>query len=66
MHALSRGLELHELSIEELRTLSESIDDDVLSSLSLERTLQTKSQPGGTSPDRVTEALSAARKSLTS
>ncbi|HZI86548.1 MAG TPA: argininosuccinate lyase, partial [Pyrinomonadaceae bacterium] len=66
MHALSRGLELHELSVEEMRTLSPSIDHDVLSSLSLERTLQTKSQLGGTSADRVTEALSAARRSLTS
>lgn len=66
IHALSRGLELHELSIEEMRTISGSIDDDVLSSLSLERTLRTKSQLGGTSPDRVTEALSAARRSLKS
>jgi argininosuccinate lyase len=66
MYALSRGLELHELSVKEMRKFSGSIDDDVLSSLSLERTLHTKSQLGGTCPDRVTDALSAARRSLTS
>jgi len=66
VHAISRGLELHELSIEEMRSLSASIEDDVLGWLSLERTLATKSQIGGTSPECVTDALAVARRSLLS
>jgi len=64
VQAIARGLELHELSIEELRSVCVSIGDDVLETLSLERTLETKSQIGGTSPERVTDALAVARKSL--
>jgi len=66
VHAIGRGLELHELSIEEMRSLSASIEDDVLVSLSLERTLGTKSQIGGTSPEWVTDSLAVARRSLLS
>ena len=66
VHAIGRGLELHELSIEEMRSLSASIEDDVLVSLSLERTLGTKSQIGGTSPECVTDSLAVARRSLLS
>jgi len=66
VHAIKRGLELHELSIEEMRSLSASIEDDVLVSLSLERTLGTKSQIGGTSPEWVTDSLAVARRSLLS
>ncbi len=66
VHAIARGLELHELSIEEMRSLSASIEDDILASLSLERTLGTKSQIGGTSPECVTKALAVARGSLLS
>jgi len=64
MRAIGRGVELQELSLDELRLISSSIDDDVFEALSLEKTLETKSQIGGTSPARVSEALVAARKSL--
>ncbi|MFN2454408.1 MAG: argininosuccinate lyase [Pyrinomonadaceae bacterium] len=64
LHALARGVELNELSIEELREFSSLIEEDVFAALSLERTLQTKSQTGGTSPERVAEAVAAARASL--
>jgi argininosuccinate lyase len=64
LHALARGVELNELSIEELREFSSLIDEDVFAALSLEQTLQTKSQTGGTSPERVAEAIAAARASL--
>jgi argininosuccinate lyase len=62
--AIGRGLELHELSLEELRALSPLIEADVYDALSLEQTLATKSQAGGTSPARVAEAIAAARASL--
>ena len=64
LHALSKGLELHELELEELRGFSPLVLEDVYEALSLERTLATKSQAGGTSPERVREALAAARASL--
>jgi argininosuccinate lyase len=64
LHAIQRGAELHELPLEELNALSPLIEADVYAALSLERTLATKSQTGGTSPARVAEAIAAARASL--
>jgi argininosuccinate lyase len=61
LHALSKGLELHELELEELQEFSPLVAEDVYEALSLEQTLATKSQAGGTSPERVREALKAAR-----
>ena len=66
VHAIGRGVELQELSLEEMRSLSTLIHEDVFGALSLERTLQTKSQIGGTSPECVTDALAVARRSLVS
>ena len=65
LRAIERGVELHELPLEEFRAFSKLIEDDVYPALSLEQTLATKSQTGGTSPARVAEALAAARTSLT-
>ncbi|HEX3559869.1 MAG TPA: argininosuccinate lyase [Pyrinomonadaceae bacterium] len=64
LHGLEKGLELHELELEELRGFSPLVSEDVYEALSLERTLASKSQTGGTSPARVAEALAAARASL--
>ncbi len=64
LHAIRRGAELHELALIDLRDFSPLIEKDVFDALSLERTLATKSQTGGTSPERVAEALAAARKSF--
>ena len=64
MHAIERGVELQDLSLDELRSMAALIDTDVFESLSLENTLKTKAQIGGTSPARVSEALVEARKAL--
>jgi argininosuccinate lyase len=64
LRGLSEGLELHELELEELREMSPLVGEDVYDALSLESTLGTKSQAGGTAPARVAEALAAARASL--
>jgi argininosuccinate lyase len=66
VHAIGRGVELQELSLEEMRSLSTMSDEDVFAALSLERTLETKSQIGGTSPHCVADALAVARRSLVS
>jgi argininosuccinate lyase len=64
LYGLSKGLELHELELEELREFSPLVSEDVYEALSLEQTLATKSRAGGTAPVRVREALAAARASL--
>jgi argininosuccinate lyase len=62
--AIERGMELDALPLEEMRAVSSLVREDVYEALSLEQTLATKSQQGGTSPERVSEALIEARESL--
>ena len=62
--ASERGCELSDLSLDELRQFSPDIDESVFDSLSLANTLASKSQIGGTSPERVMQALEEARRSL--
>ena len=64
LRAIENKVELEGLSLEELRNFSTLIEEDVYRALSLEQTLATKSQTGGTSPERVAEALSKARERL--
>ena len=66
LKAIERGAELQELELDELRAVSSLIEEDVYEALSLDATLATKSQAGGTSPARVREALAAARQELNS
>ena len=64
VHAIDREAELQELPLDDLRSFSSSIDEDVYSALSLENTLDSKSQPGGTGREAVGRALAIARDSL--
>jgi len=64
LYGLEKGWELHELDLEELRQFSPLVGEDVYEALSLEQTLATKAQRGGTAPERVREALAEARASL--
>jgi argininosuccinate lyase len=64
VQAIERGVELNDLSLTDLKSFSPLIDQDVFAALSLEQTLATKSQTGGTSPDRVAEELKRARGRL--
>jgi argininosuccinate lyase len=64
MRAIEAGSELDDLPLDQFKSFSSLIGDDVYQSLSLKETLATKSQTGGTGPDRVAEALVAARKEL--
>jgi argininosuccinate lyase len=61
MRALEEGKELQEMRLEEYSGL---IEADVYEALSLERTLNTKAQVGGTARARVDEALLRAREAL--
>ncbi len=64
LRAVERGMELHEIALDEMREFSALIKEDVYDALTLEATLATKDVIGGTSPARVREALRAARAAL--
>jgi argininosuccinate lyase len=64
LFGLAQNKELQELSLDELKQFSDRIDLDVFDALGLNQTLASKSQAGGTSPERVREALAAARKKI--
>ena len=64
LHAIERGVELEALKLAELQAFSERIAADVFEALSLDNTLGTKTQVGGTSPEQVLKALLAARASI--
>jgi argininosuccinate lyase len=62
--AIELGSELQQLSLSELQSFSTLFGEDVHIVLSLEQTLKSKSQTGGTSPETVTAALLQARSKL--
>jgi argininosuccinate lyase len=62
--AIELQSELDQLSLSELQSFSSLFADDVHIALSLDQTLKSKSQTGGTSPEMVAAALAAARDSL--
>jgi argininosuccinate lyase len=62
--AESRGCELAELKLAELRRFASAIEKDVHAALTLEGSLKSRSHPGGTAPARVKAAIARARKSL--
>ncbi len=64
MHAIEQKAELNDLSLDVLRSFSTLIEEDVFDALSLEQTLATKAQIGGTARERVAEELVLARARL--
>ena len=63
-YAASQNKKIDELGLKELQNFSESIGGDVFHALSLEQSLTSKNQFGGTAPERVFEALEQARENL--
>lgn len=64
VRAIERGIELQQLSLEELRSFSTLIADDVFNNLTLEQTIASKRQVGGTASDTVAAALATAHSRL--
>ncbi|HLE64435.1 MAG TPA: argininosuccinate lyase [Pyrinomonadaceae bacterium] len=62
LHAIDRGVELQGLPLQELQKFASVIDERVFEVLTLEQTLATKSQTGGTSRAQVSNALARARE----
>jgi len=59
-YALEKGVELGELSLEELRAFGEEFDTDFFAAVTLEATLDCHDVIGGTARTRVKQALAAA------
>jgi argininosuccinate lyase len=61
---IEHGKELNELTLDEMRSVLQDIDESVFDALSLEQTLASKSTIGGTGPERVSAALERAKGSI--
>ena len=59
-----KGARLDELSLEDLQSVHASITADVFDVLSVEASVASRQSFGGTAPDRVREAIAAARSQL--
>lgn len=60
-----RHVELHELTLGELKELCDVFEDSVFECLTLEGSVAARNHLGGTAPEAVTEAINAARIRLT-
>ena len=63
-HCESRGCDLADLSLKELKDFSALITEDVYASLTLDGALNARSHIGGTAPSQVKVAIVRARESL--
>jgi len=63
---LERNCELHDLTLDELRSLSPAFDQDFYDALKLTSVLAVHDVPGGTAPVRVRQAIAATRKKIDS
>ncbi len=61
LRAIELGLELDEMNLHDMQNFSDQIREDVFDALSLNQTLKTKNAAGGTSEERVIEALEEAK-----
>jgi len=61
---VSKGCDLADLSLEELRSFSSQIDDDVFEVLTLEGSVAARNHIGGTAPTQVRAAIARARQRL--
>ncbi|HXU07627.1 MAG TPA: argininosuccinate lyase [Blastocatellia bacterium] len=64
MRAIESGVTIEDLPIATYREFSELFDDDLFQALTLDATVSAKAVVGGTSPDRVKEALAKARSEI--
>ncbi|MCA1622852.1 MAG: argininosuccinate lyase [Acidobacteria bacterium] len=63
-YAVAKNKEIRELNLGELQNFSADFEEDVFHTLTLEQSLASKNQIGGTAPERVFEALETARETL--
>jgi argininosuccinate lyase len=62
--AEERGCDLSELSLDELRSIDERIDERVFNVLTVDASVRSRTSYGGTAPARVREQIAAAKEEL--
>ena len=62
--AIERAKDLSELSLDQLKSFSELIEDDVFEVLTLEGSVNSRNHIGGTAPAQIKQAVAAARAKL--
>ena len=65
-YASGKNKELHELTLEELRSFSTHIDKDIFDVLTLDQMINRRKSPGGTALESVRAAIKAAEEKLAS
>jgi argininosuccinate lyase len=63
-YALSKNRELHELDLEELKSFSTTIEEDIFDILATDQMISRRKSIGGTATENVTAAIKAAEASL--
>jgi len=63
-YGVTESKDLSEMSLDELKKFSEVIEEDVFTVLSLAGSVASRNHIGGTAPERVRDAINAARKQL--
>ncbi len=63
-HAIERGSELHELTLDEFKGFSPLIGADIFELLTIEKAVKRRNSRGGTSPDEVRRQIDRLRKAL--
>ena len=61
-YAISKKLDLNELSIKEFKLICKSVEDDVYNFLNIEGSVESKKTPGGTSEKEVLKQIKKAKK----
>lgn len=64
LYAISEGVELDQLDLKQLQEFSPLIESDIFDALAIVSALRARSSIGGTSPERVADAMAAARAYL--
>ena len=63
-HAVDQKCDLSELSLEQLRTFSDTITEDIFAVLTLDGSVASRNHIGGTAPEQVLKAIARARQAL--
>ncbi|HSR02065.1 MAG TPA: argininosuccinate lyase, partial [Methylophilaceae bacterium] len=63
-HAVGKGCDLSDLSLQELQAFSNSITEDIFSVLTLDGSVASRNHIGGTAPEQVLEAVKSARQTI--
>jgi len=64
LQCIDRGMELHQMDLDQMRNICPSIDQDVYEWLDFRKSVERRSLKGGTAPEAVAEQIKKAKKEL--